>query len=334
VVVSTVITPITGQLATSGNYVTFTDLNVPMFDTVTHIDYVFEYTAQAVQSGGSCPNGQYSTPPAIFPPPCSFSGSVFVVTGALQGDGLTPASAWVLNQGDTIRVNPPGGTTFVVTRMDIVDPSGTTISSLSSFTSPANFTWVDLVAGTPYTVTFTMTDNAFPPCTEQIVRYITQQGPPTCQIVTLNNSSSILAPTAISYQLKLDLNNLGPEVLTMKAIDVDWSPAVAPFREWGSIQFPSGATLPGPLLASTWTFTLFPRPGTVTVADVTIPASGRQTILMNFAQSVSGHTSPTTFPTTAINSVCIHYTAPSVNNFTFFCKVVPQPGALNPNSCP
>jgi hypothetical protein len=152
--------------------------------------------------------------------------------------------------------------------------------------------------------------------------------------VTLNNNSLILAPTAISYQLKLDLNNLGPEVLTMKAIDVDWSPAVAPFREWGSIQFPSGATLPGPLLAPTWTFTLFPRPGTVTVADVTIPANSRQTILMNFAQSVSGHTSPTTFPTTAITGVCIHYTAPSVNNFTFFCKVVPQPGALNPNSCP
>jgi prepilin-type N-terminal cleavage/methylation domain-containing protein len=333
VVISTVITPITGQLATSGNYVTFTDLNVPMFDAATHVDYVYEYTAQAVQSGGSCPNGQYSTPPAIFPPPCSFSGSVFVVTGASQGDGLTPASAWILDQGDTIRVNPPAGTTFIVTRMDIVDPSGVTISSSLSFASPALFTWIDLTPSTPYTVTFTMTDNAFPPCTEQIVRYITQQGPPTCMLVTLNTNSSILANTAIDYQVKLDLRNMSPEALTIQAIDIDWTPPS--FRQWGSIQFPSGATLPGPLvIGGAFTFTLFPRPGLVTVADVTIPAGGTRSILLNFAQSVPGHPNPTIFPTTAINSVCVHYKAPSVNAFTFFCRVVPQPGAQNPNFCP
>jgi hypothetical protein len=216
--------------------------------------------------------------------------------------------------------------------MDIVDPSGVTISSSLSFASPALFTWIDLTPSTPYTVTFTMTDNAFPPCTEQIVRYITQQGPPTCMLVTLDTNSSILASTAVAYQLKLDLTNMSPEALTIQAIDVEWTPPS--FRQWGSIQFPSGATLPGPLLVGgAFTFTLFPRPGLVTVADVTIPASGTRSILLNFAQSVPGHPNPTIFPTTAINSVCVHYTAPSVNNFTFFCRIVPQAASQNPNFC-
>ena len=345
--VTTTTTLISGALSMiqSGGYVVPPPDTAPMYEPATGLDYTYEYQVQAVQQA-PCPNGAYSTPPVIFPPPCSFTGSVFVVTGALSGNGLTPASAWVLNNGDTIQVQPPAGTTFIATSMQIFDPSGTMVAIQQSFTSPANFTWVDLTPGTPYTVTFTMTDNGSPvQCTEQLVRYITQQGLPACSLTTFVDSS-ILIDTATDYQMQLDLRNSAPENLTLTGIDFTWDPLApslgggAGFRTFNSIQFvPSNDVVGNPLptigLAPNpvWNQTLFPRPGTVSVSDVTVPANSSRRILLNFAQFGSGHPNPRLFPAAAITDICVHYTAPSVNSFTFACKIKPDQQPANPNLC-
>ena len=316
--------------AMQNGYVTLTD-SAPQFDPITHLDYYYEYSVAAIQSGGSCPNGAYSTPVVIFPPPCSFSGSVFVVTGALSGNGLTPATAWILNGGDTIQVQPPVGTTFVVTRMDIVDPAGNIIVTNDSFTSPANFTWADLTPGTPYTVTFTMTNNVFPPCTEQLVRYITQQGLPACSLTTFAVDNSILVHTATTRQLKLDLRSSWVEALTLTRIKFVWAQPGTHDVTWNSVQFPSGGTVAGPGTNDLvpYIMMLSPRPITLTANDITVPATGTRSLLLNFGRTTGN---PEIAPSN-ITSICVDYTVPSVNGLTFHCQVKPDNPTNDVNSC-
>jgi hypothetical protein len=310
----------------AGSSVDFAD-NAPMHDPMM-LNYSYSYRVRAVQPN-PCPNGNY-TLAVVFPPLCTFSGSVVVQTGALSGDGLTPASAWVMNAGDTIQVQPPIGTTLVNTTMQIMDPAGNPVlSPPPSTASPALFTWVDLIPGTPYTVTFTMTNDAVPPCTEQLVRYIQQQPTPACSLTPFSVQPSILAPTAINYQLKLDLVNTASEPLTLTALEFAWTPPNS--RNWQNIQFPSGATVTGPgTVGGNFTFTLFPIPGTLTSNDVTVPANNTRSVLLNF----SGSGTPLAFPVANINDICVHYTAASQGpSFTFFCRIKPNPGPTNPTGC-
>ena len=89
----------------------------------------------------------------IFPPPCTFSGSVLLTTGATTGNGLTPGTAWVMDAGDTIQVTPPSGTQFVSTTFQASDPAGSIVYQQTSLNNgtPANpvlFTWVNQSQGT------------------------------------------------------------------------------------------------------------------------------------------------------------------------------------------
>jgi len=338
VVGSTVVIPITNALQMPGSYVTYTD-TAPMQDPITFVNYQYKYRVRATQPN-PCPTGAYSTPLAVFPPPCTFSGSVIVETGATLGDGLTPGTAWIMNAGDTIQVQPPGGTVLAVTTMDVVDPSGALVASYTSTTSPANFTWLDLIAGTPYTVTFTITNNAFPPCTEQLIRYITQQPTPACSLTTFATQAAILATTATTYQLKLDLKNAASEPLTLRSLDFDWS---VPSRiTWNTVQFPSGATAPGPgTSGGTFTVNLFPTPGNCTgggactAGDLTVPANGTRSILINMAKT---NGNPSNITPSVMNNICIEYQTPTqgltASDFRFHCRIKPDASPANPNACP
>ena len=325
-----VVINITGALLMPGSYVTYVD-TAPMHDPVLFTNFTYKYRVRAVQPN-PCPTGGY-TLPITFPPPCTFSGSVIVETGATLGDGLTPASAWIMNAGDTIQVQPPIGTTLATTTMQVVDPSGTPVASYTSNTSPALFTWLDLVPGTPYTITYTITNNAFPPCTEQLVRYITQQPTPACSLVTFSQQASILLNTATTFQLKLDLRNVGSEPLTLRALDFNWS---QPNRiTWNSVQFPSGATVAGPgTVTGNYTATLFPVPGTVTAGDLTVPANGTESILINMART---NGNPPNITPSVINNICVEYQTPTqgllVGDFHFHCQIKPTAAVNNPNAC-
>jgi prepilin-type N-terminal cleavage/methylation domain-containing protein len=326
-----VILNMTGALAMPGSTVLFSD-SAPEHDPMTLLNYEYRYRVKAVQEGTpACPDGNFSQP-RIFPPPCVFTGSVVVQTGASAGDGLTPATAWVMNAGDTIQVNPPLGTTLVNTIMQIIDPAGTVVDTQSSLVSPALFSWANLTAGTRYSVTFTMTNDAVPPCTEQLVRYIQQEPLPACSLITFVNQPSILTQTATQYQLKLDLINDAPEPLTLTEIDFVWT---VPARiTWNSVQFPSGGAVPGPgTLGGSYIVTLSPIPAGLTVSDVTVPASGggARSLLLNYAATALPL--PANVTPSIISDICVKFTRASQGAFVFQCKIKPDQEPANPNFC-
>lgn len=324
---------LSGQIGTPGSNISFTDSGELMFDATTHANYTYQYRVRANQPN-PCPNGAWSTT-AQFPPPCTFTGSVVVETGATEGDGLTPPSSWVMNAGDVIEVQAPSGTQFLLTTMQIVDSTGAVISTQSSTNAgtPASrvlFTWIDQAQGT-YTVTFTMTNNSNPQCTEQLVRYIQQQPPPACHITTFDVDNSILHQTATTYQLQLDLKNLTTEDLTMTEIAFSWTQPTK--ITWQTVKFPSavGATVAGPGTTSgAFTITLSPKPGQLSTNDITIPANGTRSLLLNFAKT---NGNPNNVVPGDINSICISYTQPLQGSTILHCRIHPSPAANNPTSC-
>lgn len=328
-------TTISGALAMPGNTITYGD-NAPMFDTVTHVNYSYSYRVRAIQTN-PCPSGNFSNP-AVFPPPCSFTGSVIVQSGATTGDGLTPTSAWVMDAGDTLQVNPPSGTTFLLTKFDVADAGGNIVDHQQSLnngtTTPVTFIWSNQAQGT-YTATFTITNNSVPQCTQQLVRYIQQQPPLACSLTTYDVDSSILSGTAITNQLRLDLKNTRGEALTIKSIDFTWNDPK--HLAWNSTVFPSSGSVAGPSQTSPYSMSLSPKPAALTTNDITIPANGTRSLLLNFAVTV-GNPSPIV-PSDFIGSggntakICVSYTQPTQGSTVLHCRIMPNPASNNPGSC-
>jgi len=319
---------ISGALATPGSTVLYTDLGVPEHD-VSLLNYTYTYRVRALQAAG-CPSGSFG-PYVEYPPPCTFTGSIIVQSGASAGDGLTPASSWVMNGGDTIQVTPPSGTVLTNTIMQTVDPGGTLINEQPSLTSPANFSWGNLTPSTIYTITFTMTNDASPPCTEQLVRYVQQEPLPACALTTFRDSNSILVNTATAFQMKLDLVNGGAEALTWTGIRFDWDRP--PRIPWNSLKFPSaaGATVPGPgTTTGVFNVTLDPRPVLLSASDVTVNGSnGTRSILLNMAKIIGN---PSIAPSD-FTSICVQYTLLSQPGVTFSCQIKPDADPANPTTC-
>ncbi|MDP9192842.1 MAG: prepilin-type N-terminal cleavage/methylation domain-containing protein [Acidobacteriota bacterium] len=336
IVGSEVYLPVTNALAQPGSTMLYTDYGVTRHDG-TLVNYRYKYRVRAIQDL-PCLSGAPG-PWVDYPPPCTFTGSIVVQTGASAGDGLTPASAWVMDGGDSLTVVPPTGTVLTLTQMDIIDPAGDPVPpSQPDATDPFTFNWGNQTASTVYAVTFTMTNDAEPPCTEQLVRYVQQEPLPACALTTFADAPSILVNTATEYQLKLDLVNGGAEALTLTGLTFVWtSPDVTnpsgPDYTWNSIKFPSaaGATMTGPGTTSTYNVTLSPKPAQLSTSDVTVNANdGTRTILLNMAKS--GGNPPNVTPA-AINSICVQYTLPSQVGTTFSCQIKPDADAANPTTC-
>jgi Tfp pilus assembly protein PilW len=333
---STTIT-LNGQLSTRGSLVNFADA-AQMFDTTTRVNYEYRYSVRAIQPAG-CPNGNWSAE-VSFPPPCPFSGSVVLQTGATIGDGYTPATAWYMDTGDTIEVQAPcvnagncgtGGTQFLLTYLDVFDSAGNLVlhDSRTNAGIPSDrvlFSWVNQSQGT-YTATFTMTNNGTPQCTQQLVRYIQQQPPPACHLASQNLDPSILALTGTVNKLQLDLKNSTGENLTITAIDFAFSPSRHNVQ-WNSVVFQSGGSVTGPGRTSPWTLSLSPRPTGVTSNDVTIPANGTRSLTLNFSSNGNAVADPSD-----IDKVCVSFTQPSQGATVLHCRIVPDPSSNNPGSC-
>ena len=319
---------VTNALAQTGSTVLHTDYGVPEHDG-SLLNYHYKYRVRALQTS-PCPSGSFSAY-VDYPPPCTFTGSIVVQTGASAGDGLTPATAWVMDGGDTLTVVPPGGTTLISTIMQVADPANTIISTQSDTTEPLTFNWGNQTPSTVYRVTFTMTNNASPPCTEQLVRFVQQEPLPACAIRTFADSSAILVNTGTKYQMRLDLVNEGPTDLTVKGLTFVWT---VPDRiEWNSIKFPSavGATVTGPGQSSPYVVDLDPKPNQLSNSDVTVSANnGTRSILLNMAKTNGNPDDP---PPSTITSICVEYTLPTIANFTFRCQIKPDSDADNPTSC-
>jgi hypothetical protein len=205
-------------------------------------------------------------------------------------------------------------------------------------TSPFTFNWGNQTASTVYVVTFTMTNDASPPCTEQLVRFVQQEPLPACALTAFADDSSVLTNTATTYQMQLTLTNGAAEALTLTGLRFVWtSPDVTnpsgPDYTWGSIKFPSaaGATITGPGTASAYNVTLSPKPAQLSTSDITVNANnGTRSILLNMAKN--GGSPPNVTPA-AIDTICVEYTIPSQVGITFHCQIKPDADADNPTSC-
>jgi hypothetical protein len=322
--------PITGALAQSGSTVLFTDYGVPEHDG-SMVNYRYKYRVRAIQDA-PCPSGAFG-PYVDYPPPCTFTGSIVVQTGASSGDGLTPASAWVMSGGDTLTVVPPGGTVLTLTRMDTLDPLGVPVSGSPQVdsTSPFTFNWGNQTPSTVYAVTFTMTNNATPPCTEQLVRYVQQEPLPACALTTFADDPAVLVNTATQYRMALVLTNGGSEALTITGLKFVWVPPTK--IQWNSIQFPSGAgaTIAGPNTAATYNPVVSPKPAQLSASDLTVNANnGTRTILINMAKT---NGNPPDVDPSDITSICVQYTLPSQTGLTFSCQIKPDADPANPTTC-
>ena len=215
--------------------------------------------------------------------------------------------------------------------------AGTTaVASYTRATSPALFTWVDQTPGTTYRLLFTMINNTTPQCTQQLTRYVYQETPPGCTLNTYgaptNDTTVITQPNIVGrdYDLDIKLVNTANEALNITAIDFAWT---RPNRiNWDSVQFPSGGlvTLLGSAQPATFTMSLSPRPVTLAVNDLIIPANSTRTITAHFSRSSGGPT----ISVDTISSICVKYTRASVLNQTFLCRIKPGAGAGNPfTSC-
>jgi hypothetical protein len=230
-------------------------------------------------------------------------------------------------------VSPPPSQSFTQVTMDIFN-GNTAVASYNSTSSPAMFSWQDQTPGTTYRILFTMTNNAAPPCTQQLTRYVIQETPPGCTLNTLGaptNDATVLtlAPTP-AYTLKLKLVNSASEALNLTSIDFSWT---RPARiAWDRITFPSGSfvTLSGATTPASFTQTLSPRPVTLAAADVIVPANSSIILTLNFSKT-NGNPSITA---NVVSDVCVKYTRASVIGQTFICRIVPGAGAGNPfTSC-
>ncbi|HEU4887274.1 MAG TPA: hypothetical protein VFV49_05260 [Thermoanaerobaculia bacterium] len=315
-----------GALAQSGSTVLYIDSGVQHHDG-GGLNLEYKYRVRAIQTS-PCPSGAFSAY-VDYPPPCTFTGSIVVQTGASSGDGLTPASAWVMNGGDTLTVVPPGGTNLTMTTMAVADPTGTVINVQADSTSPITFNWGNQTPSTIYAVTFTMTNDATPPCTEQLVRYVQQEPLPACVLTTFADDNAILVNTATKYQMRLDLVNGGAEDLTLTGLNFVWNPPNN--IEWNSIKFPSaaGATVTGPGTATSYVVDLDPKPNQLSTSDITVSANNTRSILINMAKTQAN---PDVDPSD-IDSICVQYKLASLPGSTFSCQILPDADADNPTSC-
>ncbi len=329
------LTPIasqTFQATGTTNTIVWQDTNVPQIDPGTGEQYTYKYSVRATQS--PCPASGW-TSPVQYPPPCSFTGAVITEAGASSGDGLTYGSAWVMNAGDSITVTPPAGTTFVNTTGDIFN-AGTPVGSLGgspSALSPAIFTWADLAPGTTYSLLFTMTSSTG--CTQQITRFVTQETPPGCtlsvgsSVMTLLNGSPGGSSTPV---IRLDLVNSDTTQLTLVAIDFSYQ--LPNHVDWMSTVFPSGNAVAmngttGLTNNGSSTVNLSPKPSQLTTPDITVLANSTLSLTLNMKATANA-----SITTSAITSICVHYTRTDVPGQTFLCRIVPSAGAGNPfTSC-
>jgi len=149
------------------------------------------------------------------------SGAVVTQTGSSgAGLGLTTASPWVFNSGDTVSVQAPVGATITDVAFNLFDQPGTTsIFGSTDSTSPYEFNWTNRTDDALYRLEIVITYT--PGCTETLTRYIRDEG--TCfltatvtSVITVDSGSRKIA--TITYQI----TNPSAEVVTLGGIKVDW----------------------------------------------------------------------------------------------------------------
>ncbi|HYK03787.1 MAG TPA: fibronectin type III domain-containing protein [Thermoanaerobaculia bacterium] len=257
-------------------------------------------------------------------------GTVTAAGSTGAGTGLTTASPWVFDAGDTLTVAPPAGATITSVQFNVFNEPGTTVLGTSNdAATPFVNTWIDRVDDALYRVEIVVTYTAG--CTETITRYVRDQG--ACFItasapVITNFDSGSDGMAAISYTITNPTN----QVLTVKGIKIDWLRATGfPVAVIESIDYVGAATVSQTVSAANGappTTGVLTAPGTVS----TIPANS-STYVIRVEFNLGRKQDVNALTESLINKLCIQYTAPSLGSTPASCNVLGSttgnPGACN-----
>jgi prepilin-type N-terminal cleavage/methylation domain-containing protein len=318
--------PTSGVIYTSnaGNYLV---AKHPASDNFGATDtFAYEYRIKALQ----CPNisdpalptdyTYASDPSPAFRFPCEGSGtSTVTVTGAIDGDGTTPGSAFLVQSGSsTVDVV---GTNIAAVQVYLTDLNNTTIANLGTLTAaPYTFAISGTEDGQIYRAFALVKD--INGCTNVSTTYIEESTPSGCCLAASAVDPFVVQYTAGRREVDVFLRNGCDSPLTIQGsgIRIAWNPASTPTGTvLQTVAFPGGgvATVND---SSGIVVLSVPSPGLTTV-DAT---SQNYSVTLTFSQTLSN--AEVTGPVTAF---CVTYRRPSLDTTDQNCKIVPQPSTFN-----
>ncbi len=336
---ATLIGTVTNADVIPGIAVTYTDPTALQRNLLNSIPFAYEYTVAAQQ----CSIESAKSAKADFPPPCSFTGSIVIETGATSGNG-TIGDPWVMNSGSGIEVQPPSGGVLTSVTVDVYNGASLIYSYPTDTIPPFEFDWTDRVDGTVYRLVFTIEDDAA--CIEQVERYVMDEVAPNCTLSVNNPDGSIFTRTTNAspdFRFTLNMVNSAPEALNLDEITVVWSkPSKVDWRKTSSNT--NQVTLNGKDFTNTSgasggtkTISVNPPPTGLNTTDTTVPASGSRSVLFNFYKTGSGGGGGATIDVAQITNICVKYKRASTGSFQYNCRVHKLPGpdasTNNPISC-
>jgi hypothetical protein len=320
---------VAGFSQVSSGTATYSDLSAVAIDITDSKPWYYQYTVAA----NDCRLGQVSAP-ADFPTPCSVN-PVIVESGASNGSDTadTPATAWIMNAGDSISVSAPVGETLTKVTFDVsLYPAGTPVDSVTDNTSPFTYTWSDRSDNQIYMVKITVLTSAN--CTEVHVKYVKDQPAAPCSFANqaLVAFSSATAGSTTTESESYTITNIGtdPMQVSSKAINVTWAiPA-------GDAGVHSDMTLNAIAYTTTTDNFTGVGPGTVSrlipASIANIPAGGTLTVTLRWGYKKQDD--PPALAGQPLTKVCLDYSVASEVGVTKHCNLVGQSGTTtNPTSC-
>ena len=310
-----------------GAEVVFTDSTAPMKDTVTGLQWKYEYSVQAK----TCNDLSAESVRAAFPPPCSFGGSTIIESGAASGDG-SEVNPWVMDSGDVIYVTPPGGVTLSKVVFSVYDSGGELIETAVDEDASGGFyyVWKDLADNEMYRVLMTITNDQG--CVEQKDRWVLDQAVAPCTVAPASvvQGPEISGNGQTRYKdFTVTLDNTGDENLNLQSVAFTWADAQAANATLYSITYEGGAV-------DTSFSPAAPGPGTITesVPNGTLsvtPSDASYDIVVRFKYDAKvGNV--TKDLTNAISSFCVAYSISSEPGVVKYCNVVGATSG-NPDAC-
>lgn len=258
------------------------------------------------------------------------SGATVTQTGSTgAGTGLTTASPWVFDGGDTVTVAAPATASISSVTFNLYNEPGTTVlATATDAAAPFTYAWTNRTDDVLYRLEMTVTYTAG--CTETIARYIRDQG--MCFITAAAPTVTTTTSGSDKYAtISFAITNPTNEALTVTGIKVDWlRDAGHPEALLDEIQYVGATTTTQTVAAANGAP---PTTGTLTVspAPPSIPANSSSYVI-RIRYNIGRKNAVTDLTSSWINKLCIQYTAPSFGGSTASCNVL---GATtgNPAAC-
>lgn len=307
--------------------------------------YSYQYTVAAKQ----CSTYGAESNTAEYPSPCTVNPTI-IQAGAAAGSGTgdTPADPWIFNNGDTIEVIPPGGTTLSQVLFHVTAyPAGTLVEDFVAAASPYIYGWTNRVDGQVYQVTITVTTTTG--CNETHIKYVQDQTAAACAFAALASSPPVSnavpkgsAPgTLTTLNVTYTITNGGTDPMVFHVVSppfdgsakVNWGDPTAGL--YSDIKFTSIVwdTNTDSFSATTSPTTRTTPSGFYVAGGGGVPpaTSFSMTLRYQYLKSDNSQTPLTTNPT---RKLCIAYQIPSEPGTTKFCNLVGQAASTaNPGAC-